>query len=303
MSDYIQANTDGRLHDATEPSLSPLNRGFLYGDAIYEVWRTYDGVLFAWQEHWDRLVASARALHLDLPLTQAGLLAQVRRTAEAFYTRTGTRTELYVRLQVTRGAGAIGLNTALADQPGYVLLVQSLKENPPEKQRDGLQLSLATELHRNHPHTLNPAWKTGNYLNNLLCLREALARGADEVVMTNLAGEITEAAVSNLFFVRAGRLLTPPLDAGILAGITRRIVLEQAAPLAQVPVVETPLRPEELATCQECFLTSTTKGLAPVAGIDAWKFAVGEQTVTRRLTAAFATCVERHVAARTDLRL
>ena len=303
MNDYIQANTDGRLHDAAEPSISPLNRGFLYGDAIYEVWRTYNGILFAWQEHWDRLETSARALHLTLPITQIELLTQIRHTTAAFFAHTGTRPELYIRVQVTRGAGAIGLNTALADQPSYVILVQTLKESAPEKQRVGLRLSLASALHRNHPLTLNPAWKTGNYLNNILCLREAIARGADEVLMTNLAGEITEAAVSNVFFVRDGQLFTPPLGAGILAGITRRIVLEKAAPLAGVTATEEALGVEDLRLFQECFLTSTTKGITPVASIDSRDYTVGEHTVTQRLAAALAGYVHRYVATHANLKL
>ena len=100
--DYIQANTDGRLHAATEPSISPLNRGFLYGDAIYEVWRTYNGVIFGWEEHWDRLQRSADALYMELPLDPKRLLEEIRRTAQAFSGNVGAKPELYIRLQVSR---------------------------------------------------------------------------------------------------------------------------------------------------------------------------------------------------------
>src|SRR4051794_40395274 len=116
-SGYIQANTDGKLHSADKPSISPLNRGFLYGDAIYEVWRTYDGILFAWDEHWQRLECSAQALGFLLPFTQAEMLKQIKRTVSAFCRKSGQRVELYIRLQVARGAGAIGLNSLLADKP------------------------------------------------------------------------------------------------------------------------------------------------------------------------------------------
>src|SRR5271157_3342062 len=107
---YIQANTNGRLHPASEPSLSPLNRGFLYGDAIYEVWRTYWGVIFAWEEHWRRLRASARALHMELSFGPEQMLSEMRRTVSAFRSRVSGPGELYIRLQITRGAGAIGLD-------------------------------------------------------------------------------------------------------------------------------------------------------------------------------------------------
>ncbi len=217
---FIQANTNGRLHDAREPSISPLNRGFLYGDAIYEVWRTYHGVLFAWEEHWRRLERSAAALHLTLPFAPAQALVEIKRTVAAFFAATGAQPEVYVRLQITRGGGAIGLDPALADRPDFTLLVQPNPAWTP-RQLAGLQLSLATGLRRNPVAALSPAWKTGNYLNNILCLREARARGADEVVIINLAGEVTEAAVSNIAFVRAGGVVTPPMEAGILGGITR----------------------------------------------------------------------------------
>ena len=133
--------------------------------------------------------------------------------------------ELYIRLQITRGAGAIGLDTALADRADFVILVQPCPGIPAAGLRNGLRLSTAVSLRRNPALSLDPAWKTGNYLNNLLCLREARARGADEVVMLNLSGEVTECAVSNIAFVRGGGFVTPPLSAGILGGITRSLLL------------------------------------------------------------------------------
>ncbi len=298
---FIQANTNGRLHCATEPSIAPLNRGFLYGDAIYEVWRTYQGVIFAWDEHWQRLEGSASALYMGLPWSQAQMLAEIKKTVAAWRAHTGSPAELYIRLQVTRGCGAIGLDVALADQTDYVLLVQPCPLLSPAQEAAGLVLSLARGLHRNHPATLNPAWKTGNYLNNLLCLREAKSRGADEVVITNLAGEITEAAVSNIGFVRDGVLVLPPLAAGILAGITRRILIDHAAPLAGVVVREETVRPEELAGMSECFLTATTKDLVPVRAIDNVEFNVGAQSVTRRVKRAFADYVEAYIKAHPQL--
>jgi branched-chain amino acid aminotransferase len=299
---YIQANTNGRLHSAHEPSLSPLNRGFLYGDAIYEVWRTYHGVIFAWEEHWRRLEQSAQALHFTLPAAPAAMLVEIKRTVAAFRAETRFAGELYIRLQVTRGAGAIGLDPALADRPDFVLLVQPCPVVSDEALRTGLRLSLATGLRRNSAETLNPAWKTGNYLNNILCLREARARGADEVVMLNLAGEVTEAAVSNLAFVRDGALVTPPLAAGILAGITRALLLETVAARAGVPAREAVVRPQDLPGMQECVLLSSTKDVTPVAAIDDLRFKVGPDTVATKLKAAFAEYVRGYVAAHPELK-
>lgn len=293
---YVQANTNGRLHPADEPSITPLNRGFLYGDAIYEVWRTYEDVLFAWEEHWARLERSASALFMSIPVTRAGLLEEIRRTVAAFRARVGEVRDVYVRLQITRGGGPIGLDVALADRADFVLLVQANPSLSPEKLRSGLVLSQATSMRRNARDTLNPAWKTGNYLNNILCLREAKARGADEVVISNLDGEITEAAVCNIAFVAEGKIHTPPIGAGILEGVTRNILISPVAQAAGIGVVERAIMPSELGAFEECFLLSTTKDIAPVRCIDSHDFRTGDHTVTMTLKRAFAAYVAEYIA-------
>jgi branched-chain amino acid aminotransferase len=301
--DYVQANTNGRLHDAREPSIAPLNRGFLYGDAVYEVWRTYCGVLFAWEEHWERLEHSAGALALALPWSRDRILEEIRRTAAEFAGRGGPSGDVCVRLQITRGGGPIGLDPALADRPDYVLLVRRNQEISPEELCRGVRLSFAQKFCRNDRRTLDPSWKTGNYLNNLLCLREARARGADEAVITNLEGEITEAAVSNICFVRDGVVLTPCLDCGLLGGITRQLLIGRIAPAAGVDVCEIRLKPGDLGGMQECFLTSTTRDLVPVAEIDGQRFDVGAGSVTRRLKAAFADHARAYAQAHPELKV
>lgn len=298
---YIQANTNGRLHSASEPSIPPLNRGFLYGDAIYEVWRTYHGVIFAWDDHWRRLRGSAQALHMALSIGSDQVLSEIRRTVSAYRAKVPGQGDLYIRLQVTRGAGPIGLDVALADSPDFVLLVQPCPETPVEKLREGLRLSVAMSLRRNPAECLNPAWKTGNYLNNLLCLREARARGADDVVILNLAGEVTEAALSNIAFVRRGGFVTPPLAAGILGGITRCLLLGGIAASAGVPGSEETVRPSDLPSMDECFLLSTTKDIVPVRQIDDFIFKVGQDSVVSRLKAAFAYAARAYASAHPEL--
>jgi len=181
--------------------------------------------------------------------------------------------------------------------------VQPCPELSAEKARDGLRLSLARDLRRNSADTLNPAWKTGNYLNNLLCLREARARGADEVVILNLAGEVTEAAVSNIAFMRDKTLVTPPLRAGILSGITRGLVLSTVAAEAGLAVEEAALTERDFAAMRECFLMSTTKDIVPVASIDGCRFEVGPDTATMRLKAAFGRYASRYAGAHRELGL
>jgi branched-chain amino acid aminotransferase len=303
LANYIQANTDGRLHDATEPSISPLNRGFLYGDAVYEVWRTYDGTLFAFEEHWERLNRSAGALQMELPCDASVLLTEIRRTASAFFEKVGEKKDIYVRFQLTRGAGPIGLDVALADKPSYVILVQYLRERSEELKEKGLHLTLAKSLYRNHPKTLNPAWKTGNYLNNLLCLREAKGRGADDVVMLNLEGAITEAAVSNIFFVSGQEILTPPASAGILEGITRQILLRELAKNWSYDLREENVFASQLPDFSECFLSATTQDIVPVGKIDKIKYQVGAKTVTREIKSIFRKYVKDRCERRQDLRI
>jgi branched-chain amino acid aminotransferase len=300
---FIQANTNGRLHSALEPSITPLNRGFLYGDAIYEVWRTYHGTIFAWDEHFDRLEKSARSLHVRLPWTRAEMLPEVSRTVAAFRAATSYQEDVYIRLQVSRGAGLIGLDIALADRPEFVFLVQPCPVNTRDMMERGLKLSIAMELRRNPIESLSPAWKTGNYLNNVLGLREARSRGADDVVMLNLRGEITEAATSNIAFVRDGEMVTPRLDAGILAGITRGLLLGKVAPAAGVRASEAVLRPHDLGAMSECFLLSSTKDITPVGAIDDLRFKVGPDTVSMKLKAAFEKYYEESAAAHPELKV
>jgi branched-chain amino acid aminotransferase len=300
---YIQANTNGRLHPASEPSIPPLNRGFLYGDAIYEVWRTYGGVIFAWDDHWARLRNSAKALHMQLEFDPENILPEIRRTVSAYRERVPGSGELYIRLQITRGAGAIGLDIALADKCDYIVLVQPCPEIPPSIARDGLRLTVASTLRRNPVQSLDPSWKTGNYLNNLLCLREARSRGADDVVILNLAGEVTEASVSNIAFVKAGRIVTPPISAGILSGITRSLVLAGIAEDAGLVASEETVLPGEMASMDECFLLSTTKDIVPVGAIDDSRFRVGQATVSARLKAAFGRYASAYAAAHPELAL
>jgi branched-subunit amino acid aminotransferase/4-amino-4-deoxychorismate lyase len=134
---YIQANTNGRLHDAAEPSLTVLDRSFLYGDAVYEVWRTVHGIVFAFDEHFERLEASARALFLQLPFDREGLLSEMQRTCGAFVQHAGWQGDLYIRLQLSRGGGPIGLDPALAAAPTFVLIVQPLRGWPHDEPATG----------------------------------------------------------------------------------------------------------------------------------------------------------------------
>ncbi|TVR52339.1 MAG: aminotransferase class IV [Puniceicoccaceae bacterium] len=295
MAAPILANTIGVIRDAREVSISPLDRGFLYGDAVYEVWRTRQGHLFAFEEHWDRLHRSADALAIKVPFTEAGLRAELRNTIREHGVRWPEfRGDYYVRLQLSRGGGSIGLDPGLADNPFWVILVQPLAAPP--NPAVGLSLSIARTLKRNPIWSLNPAWKTGNYLNNLLCLREARERGADEVLMLNEREELTEAAVCNIVFWTGRTLVAPSLACGILDGITRRLLLHAFAGLVGWKVDERPVREKELPGFEGCFLTSTTKDLAPVRSIDQVRFSITTASEGEKLRRGFQAWADERAA-------
>jgi branched-chain amino acid aminotransferase len=238
---------------------------------------------------------------MQLEFTPAEILSEIRRTVAAYRANVPNAADLYIRLQITRGAGPIGLDTALADRADFLILVQPCPEIPADKARQGLRLSVATGLRRNAVQTLDPAWKTGNYLNNLLCLREARARGADDVVILNIAGEVTEASVSNIAFTKGGRFVTPPLSAGILGGITRGLLLGGFAASAGIQGSEETIRPDDFRSMDECFLLSTTKDIVPVGEIDGTRFKLGADTVASRLKAAFAGAASAYASAHPEL--
>lgn len=303
MANYVQANTNGRLHDATEASVSPIDRGFLYGDAIYEVWRTYERVVFAFDEHWRRLLGSAAALRMAPPFSRDELFSQISRTCGAFREKTGSDRELYIRLQTTRGGGGIGLDPRLAESPLWVILVQDLAAKTVANGTTGLKLSISKNYRRNPIQSLNPAWKTGNYLNNLICLDEVRARGADEVLILNESGAICEASVCNAFFVRGKELVTPPLTAGILAGVTRALIVGQIASGMNLAATEKDVWPNELDTFDECFLSSSTRDVIPVSSIDGHTYTTGEGTVSQRLKNAFALFASDYALNHQELRV
>jgi len=297
---YVQANTNGRLHDGREPTLAPVNRGYLYGDAIYEVWRTYDRVIFAWDEHWRRLLNSAGAISLEIPWNQADMLGEVKTTVAAFREQTNWSGDMYIRLQIYRGEGEISLSIQPSLNPGYTILVKPVPELSAAALQDGLTLTVARNVRRNPKQALDPAWKTGNYLNNITGLAEARQRGADDVVFLNLAGEVTEASTSNIAFIRDRTFVTPPLAAGILPGITRSIVLQEVAQSTGLTAVEETVQPGELGDFDEAILLSTTKDIQPVSSIDEIRFRTGEGTRSRQLKRAFADYARAHTQAHPD---
>lgn len=252
-------NIDGVITSEADARIPVLDRGFLFGDSVYEVVRTHDGVPLFWAEHWQRLNASAASLGLELDQAEATIARRVKETMLA-----ADHGDSYVRVIVTRGTGdAPNIDLAYANSPPcWVLMIRPLQVNTGKPVRLGLVDRL-----RNDRRALDPASKSGNYLNNVLALAEAKAAGATDCVMLNTDGSVTEASTSNVFARIDGVWCTPPLTAGILAGITRSHLLD-FLPQAGERVEERALNKDDLVAAEELFLSSTLRDIGPVTHLD-----------------------------------
>jgi branched-chain amino acid aminotransferase len=263
-------NLDGVLVSPDQAKVSVFDRGFLYGDSVYEVIRTYAGVPFEEQAHLARLRHSAERIGLAPKWDPATTSREIARTLAA--SRGGdlpdpaaapwNRGERYARVVMTRGAGEIGLDPALAVDPVAVVIVQPLVGPPARAYREGVKVAIVG-VRRAAPDAIDPSAKTGAHLPNVLAVKEARAQGAYEALLLDGRGFLTEGSSSNVFEVTAGVLRTPPIAAGILEGVTRGLVLRLARSLG-VAVEEVPLRPEDLEAAREVFITSTVREIVPV---------------------------------------
>jgi branched-chain amino acid aminotransferase len=276
-------NVDGRLASERDAVVSVFDHGFLFGEGVYEVMRTYRQRPFLYEPHMRRLRASADRIALPVPTTDAEIRERIAATIAAAQ----LPAEAYIRLLVTRGVGEIGYDPASCPAPTIVIIVKPHVELPRESYADGVKIALVSVV-RNHPDSINPLIKSNNLLNNALAIQEALKRGAAEALMKNHRGELAECAMSNIFLVSGGAVRTPPITAGLLAGVTRAFVLELAAKTG-VRAIEETLREADIATADEMFFTSTTREIVPVVRVDDRVVGSGRPgPVTQRLRAAFA---------------
>lgn len=285
-------NVNGHLTDAEHAAISPFDHGYLYGYGVYETLRTYNRVPFMFDRHMKRLRASAEAIYVPLPIRDAEMLKRIEQTMSAV----AGLEEGYIRILLTRGAGDFSYDQKAAGEPTLVIIVKNFPEPPAEKFDKGIKIAFVSVM-RNHPASVNPRIKSNNLLNNALAMQEALAKGAEEALLRNHRGEIAECSQSNFFLVRNGTALTPPLDAGLLAGITREFVFEVGR-AAGVPVSEAVLKDADVLGADEAFITGTTREVTPVVRID--DHIVGEGRpgpVTRKLLQTFRAMAREAVAA------
>lgn len=279
-------NVNGRLSGPAQAAISPLDRGFLFGDSVYETIRTYGGRPFRLGAHLDRLCRSADRLGIPLDAAPVDIEREIGRTlAEA------ENAESAIRVIVSRGVGPIGYDPDPAGPPTVVIHVRPVPEIPPSWRREGVDVAIVPVM-RNAAGALDPAIKSGNLLNNFLAWREARRLGAYEPILLNAQGRLTEGASSNIFLVRSGRLLTPPPEEGILEGITRALILDLAR-REGLEASEEPLGPGDLRAADEAFLTSTLKGILPVRRCDGWPVHDGRPgPITRYLVELFESLAQ-----------
>jgi branched-chain amino acid aminotransferase len=272
---------NGKMIDKDDAKVSVYDHGLLYGDGVFEGIRVYGGKVFRLPEHIDRLYDSARHLYLEIPLTREQMAQAVLDTVQANAKKDG-----YIRLVVTRGAGGLGLDPRKTSDPQVIIIVDDISMYPPELYENGLEIITASTI-RNHHNALNPRVKSLNYLNNILAKMEAIRAGCLEAIMLNHNGEVAECTGDNLFLVKKGVLRTPPIDAGILEGVTRNAVMELAR-AANIVVQEITLTRHDVYAADECFLTGTAAEVIPVVKCDGRPIGTGKPgSITRKLHERF----------------
>lgn len=290
-------NVDGVITPTADARVPVLDRGFLYGDSVYEVFRTYDGVPLFYDEHWARLENSAALIRMRLDTTKAELAAAIGATIAATGA-TESRADVYVRYTVTRGDGRMELFPSASLRTRYVIMVRPVPNWGAELYSRGAKLAIAQTL-RNPARALDPNIKGGNYMNNVLGVMDARAVGADDCLMLNDAGFVTEASNSNVFFVIGGALVTPAQSAANLRGLTKAAVHE-ACRARGLPSEERDVAAADLPDASECFLTSATREVMPVASLRqldgrVQRFPEGGGPITRRVAAYYKEFVADYV--------
>lgn len=275
----------GKLHDKEDAKISVYDHGLLYGDGVFEGIRAYSGRAFRLEKHIDRLYESARAIHLEVPMTRADMAQAVVDTIQANGLSDG-----YVRLVVTRGAGSLGLDPRRTSNPQVIIIADTISLYPDELYKNGLKIVTSGTV-RNHPSALNPRIKSLNYLNNILAKMEGTNAGCLEALMLNHQGQVAECTGDNIFVVRRGELHTPSIDSGILEGITREAVIELAR-AAGTTVHERTMDRHDVYTADECFLTGTAAEVIPVVEVDGRPIGTGKPgPMTNDLLARFHALV------------
>ena len=272
---------DGEIVEEAEARISVFDHGLLYGDGIFEGIRFYEGRVFRLEEHIDRLFMSAKALLLKMPLSHGEICEAVLETIRA-----NGLTDGYIRLVVTRGIGDLGLNPYLCPNPSMFVIVSGITLYPAELYENGLEV-VTCSTRRPTAASLSPQVKSLNYLNNVMAKVEALKAGAKEGLMLNEQGYVAECTGDNVFIVKKGEVLTPPVSDGSLDGITRQVIFDLCKELG-ISIREVSMTRYDLYTADESFLTGTAAETIPMVKLDEREIGDGKPgPVSLKLIEAF----------------
>jgi len=273
---------DGKLVDKDQAKVSVFDHGLLYGDGCFEGIRVYGGRIFKFRSHLERMYRSAEKIRLKPAYTLEEVDKATRETVAA-----NNLVDAYIRLVFSRGAGDLGLNPFNCPKPCTIIIADKIQLYPPEFYETGVAVVVA-DRPRIPIACLDPAIKSLNYLNNILAKTEAIEAGVLEAIMLNTEGFVSECTGDNLFFVKHGKVLTPPTDAGILHGITRQFVIDDVAPACGYQVEEKMMRIEEVLEADEVFLTGTAAEIIGVTKIDDKVMSAGKVgPITRKFNEEF----------------
>lgn len=283
---------NGEFVEADQARVSVFDHGFLYGDGVFEGIKAYSGRIFALEAHVERFFESARSIALDLPLTRAEMAGAILETVR----RNGLR-DAYIRPIASRGKGALGLDPRSCPEPTVVIVVDPETRHPEDAEggsglRRGINV-ITSSLRRSGPDMLSPRVKSTNYLNNILGKLQANAAGVQDALFLNAQGLVCELTGDNLFLVKHGRVLTPPLWCGVLDGITRRTVLRLATE-SGLEIAEDPITLHDVFTADEAFCTATRIEVVPIVTVDGRRIGDGNPgPLTALLTEAFFNLTTR----------
>lgn len=274
-------NLNGKFVSEENAKISIFDHGVLYGDGVFEGIRSYAGVVFRLDDHIDRLFNSAKAIMLFPAITKEQMKQQIVLTV-----RKNNLKDAYIRVVVTRGEGDLGLDVDKCSNSFYFVIADKISLYPSGFYEKGLKVATVA-TRRNIPEALEPGIKSLNYLNNILAKIEATQMGAAEAVMLNNMGYVSECTGDNLFIVKAGKLITPQSNMGILKGITRDAVI-RLAEKRRIEVEEQAFTRFDIYTSDEMFLTGTAAEIIPVVDVDGRIIGDGlPGTITKQLTADF----------------
>lgn len=271
-----------------------FDRSFHFGDSVYEVCRTYDGVPLAMEDHLRRLKQSSKLAYFESFPNIELIQKMVKQTTHAYFQAHGNH-DVYIRVVVSRGFSDLNISTKVSSSPYALVFVKELEKPVPEQYASGVHYAVV-QRRRNHPSALDPAMKSGNYLNNVLALAEAQKMGAVDAILLSQQGFVTEGTTNNVYGVtREGTVITAPLSVGILAGITREMVFE-ACRLEGIPIEEKLFTEAELKLCTEAFLSSSIKEIMPITTLTGVPVGNGKPgPITQKLHHTLKKLIHEHV--------